>query len=125
MGFGVDVLSIYHHALEGTLYLEHIPVAQESSKFWWRKVLGTLQGVTVDLLRSYSKICKAVSNDTMSKPAPNLSASVRDAFSGMSLCVVCWDIISTVDSATARMPVHSVPAGAWQLTRTLLLLFDV
>lgn len=60
----------------------------------------------------------------MSKPAQNLSASVQDAFSGMSLCVVCWDIISAVDSATARMSVHSVPAGAWKLTRTLLLLFD-
>lgn len=56
---------------------------------------------------------QAISGDTTSKPVPNLSTSVWNSFSKMSLYVVCSDIISVAESAAARTSVRSFLTGAW------------
>ncbi|KAG2108793.1 hypothetical protein BD769DRAFT_1675204 [Suillus cothurnatus] len=62
---------------------------------------------------------QAIFGDTTSKPAPSLPTNVRNAFSGMFLYIVCFNMISAAESSAARMSVRSFLTGAWQLIQPL------
>jgi len=62
---------------------------------------------------------QAIFGDTTSKPAPSLPTNIWNAFSGMFLYVVCFNMISAAESSAAHMSVHSFLTGAWQLIRPL------